>query len=172
MTRLPEGQTMTQTIHPVLLCGGSGTRLWPLSRKSFPKQFSALTGDESLFQSSVLRVKAPGYAAPLIVTGDPFRFVVTEQLAAIEVAALATLIEPQGRNTSPAVLAAALWLAARDPDAVLLVTPSDHVIPDAAAFRGAVAAALPRALAGDLITFGITPTDPMWMLKALINILI
>ena len=145
-------------IHPVILCGGSGTRLWPLSRKSYPKQFARLIGSESLFQSSVLRVKAAGYAAPLIITGDPFRFVVTEQLAAIEVAALATLIEPQGRNTAPAVLAAALWLAKRDPDAVMLVTPSDHVIPDVAAFRAAVTAAVPRALAGDLITFGITPT--------------
>ena len=149
---------MTQPlIHPVILCGGSGTRLWPLSRKSYPKQFARLMGDESLFQSSVRRVNAPGYAAPLVITGEPFRFIVTEQLAAVEVDALAQLIEPQGRNTAPAVLAAALWLARRDPDAVMLVTPSDHVIPDAAAFRAAVQAALPRALAGDLITFGITP---------------
>ncbi len=144
-------------IHPVILCGGSGTRLWPLSRKSYPKQFARLMGNESLFQSSVRRVKAPGYAAPLVITGEPFRFIVTEQLAAIEMDAMAQLIEPQGRNTAPAVLAAALWLAKRDLDAMMLVTPSDHVIPDATEFRRAVEAALPRAQAGDLITFGITP---------------
>ena len=144
-------------IHPVILCGGAGTRLWPLSRKSFPKQFARLLGEESLFQSSVRRVTAAGYAAPLVITGEPFRFIVTEQMAAVEVVALAQLIEPQGRNTAPAVLAAALWLAQRDPDALMLVTPSDHVIPDAQAFRAAVQAALPRALAGDLITFGIAP---------------
>lgn len=114
-------------------------------------------GNESLFQSSVRRVKAPGYAAPLVITGEPFRFIVTEQLAAIEMDAMAQLIEPQGRNTAPAVLAAALWLAKRDLDAMMLVTPSDHVIPDATEFRRAVEAALPRAQAGDLITFGITP---------------
>jgi mannose-1-phosphate guanylyltransferase/mannose-6-phosphate isomerase len=155
----PESQTpMTSPIiHPVILCGGSGTRLWPLSRKSYPKQFARLMGNESLFQSSVRRVKAPGYAAPLVITGEPFRFIVTEQLAAIEMDAMAQLIEPQGRNTAPAVLAAALWLAKRDLDAMMLVTPSDHVIPDATEFRRAVEAALPRAQAGDLITFGITP---------------
>ncbi len=144
-------------IYPVILCGGSGTRLWPLSRKSYPKQFARLLGKESLFQSSVRRVAAPGFAAPLVITGELFRFIVTEQLARVGVDALAQLIEPEGRNTAPAVLAAALWLAQRDPDAVMLVTPSDHVIPDAVAFRAAVQAALPRAMAGDLITFGITP---------------
>ncbi|MDP4032652.1 MAG: mannose-1-phosphate guanylyltransferase/mannose-6-phosphate isomerase [Pseudorhodobacter sp.] len=110
-----------------------------------------------LFQSSVQRVLAPEYAPPLVITGERFRFIVTEQLAAIEVAAQATLVEPEGRNTAPAVLAAALWLAARDPDALMLVTPSDHVIADSDAFRSAVAAAIPCALAGNLVTFGIIP---------------
>lgn len=151
MTPLPT------TVHPVILCGGTGTRLWPLSRKSYPKQFSRLMGAHSLFQSSVQRVLAPGYAPPLVITGEPFRFIVTEQLAAIEVAAQATLVEPDGRNTAPAVLAAALWLAARDPDALMLVLPSDHVIADSEAFRRAIAAAIPCALAGNLVTFGITP---------------
>jgi mannose-1-phosphate guanylyltransferase/mannose-6-phosphate isomerase len=144
-------------IHPVILCGGSGTRLWPLSRQSYPKQFARLTGERSLFQASALRCHARGFAAPLIITGDSFRFIVLEQLAAVEIAPQAVLIEPAARNTAPAILAAALHLAARDPQAVMLVLPSDHVIPDAAAFRQAVAAALPRAEAGDLVTFGIRP---------------
>jgi len=144
-------------IHPVILCGGSGTRLWPLSRQSYPKQFARLTGDESLFQTSARRCTGDGFAPPLVVTGDPFRFIVLEQLAAVQMAPQDVLIEPAARSTAPAIVAAALWLAARDPDAVLLVLPSDHVIPDAAAFRAAVTAALPRAVAGDLVTFGIRP---------------
>ena len=148
---------MTQTIHPVLLCGGSGTRLWPLSRKSFPKQFSALTGDESLFQASARRFVATDFAAPVVVSGSDFRFIVTDQLAAIGVAAQAILIEPEGRNTAAAVLAAALALEAAHPGALMLVAPSDHVIPDDKRFRAAVAAAIPLALSGQLVTFGIKP---------------
>jgi mannose-1-phosphate guanylyltransferase/mannose-6-phosphate isomerase len=147
-------------INPVLLCGGSGTRLWPLSRKSYPKQFARLMGDESLFQASARRLSGDGFAAPLVVTGDPFRFIVTEQLAQISQASQGILIEPEGRNTAPAVLAAALWLADRDAGALMLVAPSDHVIPDADAFRAAVNAAAPCARAGDLVTFGIAPTRP------------
>jgi mannose-1-phosphate guanylyltransferase/mannose-6-phosphate isomerase len=148
------------TIHPVLLAGGAGARLWPLSRRSYPKQFSPLMGEESLFQASARRLSGPGYAAPMVLTGEPFRFIVTEQLAAIEMQADTILIEPEGRNTAPAVLAAALWLAARDPGALMLVAPSDHVIPDDAAFRATVEAARPRAEAGDLVTFGIAPDRP------------
>ena len=146
------------SLHPILLCGGSGTRLWPLSRKSYPKQFSALMGEESLFQASAKRLSGPDFAAPVIVTGDAFRFIVSEQLAAVEQAPQAILIEPEGRNTAPAVLAAALWLAERSPEALMLVAPSDHVIPDTNAFQTAVAAAIPAAEAGKLVTFGITPT--------------
>ena len=145
-------------IHPILLCGGSGTRLWPLSRKSYPKQFAKLMGEESLFQASARRLSGEGFAAPIIVTGDPFRFIVTEQLAQIELAAQDILIEPEGRNTAPAILAAALWIAKTDPYALMLVAPSDHVIPDTAAFAATVQAAAARAQAGDLVTFGITPT--------------
>ncbi len=144
-------------IHPVLLCGGSGTRLWPLSRKSYPKQFARLTGEESLFQASARRLSGPGFAAPMVVTGSDFRFIVTEQLAQAEIAAAAVLIEPSARNTAPAILAAALALAARDPGALMLVAPSDHVIPDAARFRDAVQAAAPLALSGRIVTFGIRP---------------
>lgn len=148
---------MTQTIHPVLLCGGSGTRLWPLSRKSFPKQFSTLSGDESLFQASARRFVAPGFAAPLVVSGSDFRFIVKDQLDAIKVTPIATLIEPQGRNTAPAVLAAALVLDKTEPGALMIVAPSDHVIPQDAKFRAAVLAAVPSALSGQLVTFGIQP---------------
>ena len=149
---------MAQDIHPLLLCGGSGTRLWPLSRKSYPKQFTRLTGEESLFQASARRLSGPGFAPPAIITGSDYRFVVTEQLAGVEIGAAATLIEPEGRNTAPAILAAALELHARAPGALMLVAPSDHVIPDAGAFRAAVQAAVPAAEAGQIVTFGIRAT--------------
>jgi mannose-1-phosphate guanylyltransferase/mannose-6-phosphate isomerase len=148
---------MTQNIHPLLLCGGSGSRLWPLSRKSYPKQFTQLTGTESLFQASARRLSGPGFAAPVVITGADYRFIVTEQLAASEIAAAATLIEPAGRNTAPAILAGALELQARAPGALMLVAPSDHVIPDPAAFRAAVRAAIPAAEARQMVTFGIRP---------------
>lgn len=110
-------------ITPVLLAGGSGTRLWPLSRKSYPKQFTRLVGDESLFQGSARRLSGDGFTAPVIVTGDPFRFIVTEQLAAVEMAADCVLIEPAARNTAPAIAAAALVVAKKDPKAILLIAP-------------------------------------------------
>ena len=122
---------MTQDIHPVLLCGGSGNRLWPLSRKSYPKQFVKLVGEESLFQSSALRLSGAGFAPPSIVTAGDFRFVVIEQLAALEIAPADILIEPLARNTAAAICAAALALDARAAGALMLVAPSDHVIPDA-----------------------------------------
>ncbi|QFT48723.1 Alginate biosynthesis protein AlgA (plasmid) [Roseivivax sp. THAF40] len=149
-----------RSIIPVLLCGGSGTRLWPLSRQSYPKQFSKLVGEESLFQASAHRLSGDGLAAPVVVTSNDFRFIVTEQLAAIEQAASGILIEPEARNTAPAVLAAALWAEIEDPDALLLVAPSDHVIKDTADFRATVQAAIPAAEAGKLVTFGITPSRP------------
>ncbi|EKD61166.1 MAG: hypothetical protein ACD_54C00367G0002 [uncultured bacterium] len=145
-------------IHPVILCGGSGTRLWPLSRKSFPKQFTPILGAESLFQASAQRFRGAEFAAPLVVTGSDFRFIVTEQLSAAGIDPGAILIEPDGRNTAPAVLAAALHLAAQDDEALMVVAPSDHVVPDAAAFRAAVLAGVPAARAGQIVTFGIRPT--------------
>jgi len=145
-------------ITPVLLCGGSGTRLWPLSRKSYPKQFSKLVGDTSLFQASASRLSGEGFAAPMVLTNSDFRFIVTEQLAEAGIDPAAILIEPEGRNTAPAVLAAALWLEKSDPNALMLVAPSDHVVPDAPAFRAAVAAGAKAAQAGQLVTFGIKPT--------------
>ena len=147
-------------ITPVLLCGGSGTRLWPLSRKSYPKQFSPLTGDESLFQASAKRLNGEGFAKPLVVTADAFRFIVTEQLETAGIDAGAVLIEPTGRDTGPAVLSAALHLESVDPEGMMLVAPSDHVIPDEDAFRASVDAAMPAAQSGRLVTFGIAPDRP------------
>jgi mannose-1-phosphate guanylyltransferase/mannose-6-phosphate isomerase len=148
---------MTQPIHPLLLCGGSGTRLWPLSRASYPKQFTALTGPTSPFQNAARLLSGEGFAAPMVSTGSEFRFIVLDQLDAIGIAPAATLIEPEGRNTAPAILAAALVLHATAPGALMLVAPSDHLIPDAARFRAAVRAAAPAARSGRLVTFGIRP---------------
>ena len=152
------------TVYPVILCGGSGTRLWPLSRKSYPKQFVPLLGETSLLQDCARRMRGPAgapYAKPLILTNEAFRFIVPEQLAAVGIDPGPILIEPDGRNTAPAVLAAALYLAAKDPDAIMLVAPSDHVVPDKPAFHAAVAEGVRTIAArGDLVTFGITPDRP------------
>ena len=145
-------------ITPVLLCGGSGTRLWPLSRKSYPKQFVPLVGETTLFQASAQRLAGAGFAAPMVLTNSDFRFIVTEQLAEVGIDPGAILIEPAGRNTAPAVLAAALWLHQQDPEALMLVAPSDHVVPDDAAFRAAVAVGGEAAAQGQIVTFGIKPT--------------
>ena len=145
-------------ITPVLLCGGSGTRLWPLSRKSYPKQFAPLVGEQTLFEISAQRLSGERFNAPLVLTNSDFRFIVTEQLAAAGVDPGAILIEPESRNTGPAVLAAALYLYNQDPDALMLVAPSDHVIPDTKAFQAAIFTGVDAAQAGRLVTFGITPT--------------
>ena len=148
---------MNSVIHPVLLCGGAGTRLWPLSRKSFPKQFAQLTGNESLFQASARRLSGDVFAPPLVVSGSDFRFTVLEQLAAVDITPSGVLIEPAARNTAAAILAAALYLADGYGDALILAAPSDHVIPDNERFRKAVYAATPTARAGQLVTFGVRP---------------
>lgn len=147
-------------ITPVLLCGGSGTRLWPLSRKSFPKQFAAIMGEQSLFQASALRFSGEGFSDPLLVTGDSFRFIVGEQLDALGISAQGTLIEPAGRNTAPAAIAAALMLAKNDPHALMLLVPSDHAITDAQAFRDSVTTGAVAAQEGQIVTFGIAPDRP------------
>ena len=147
-------------ITPVILCGGSGTRLWPLSRKSYPKQFVPLVGENTLFQGSALRLCDEGFAPPLVLTNSDFRFIVAEQLAEIGIDPGAILIEPEGRNTAPAVLAAAIWLEKSDPDGLMLVAPSDHVVPDIEAFRAATLAGAEAAREGQLVTFGIKPTHP------------
>ncbi|MFQ6547226.1 mannose-1-phosphate guanylyltransferase/mannose-6-phosphate isomerase [Aestuariibius sp. 2305UL40-4] len=148
-------------ITPVLLCGGSGTRLWPLSRKSYPKQFVPLLSDETLYQATAKRLTGANgthaFAPPIVVTNSDFRFIVTEQLQETGIDPGAVLIEPAARNTAPAILAAVLHAHANDPEAILLVSPTDQVVPDPAAFRKAVAAGLPATDQGQLVTFGITP---------------
>lgn len=145
-------------VNPVLLCGGSGTRLWPLSRKSYPKQFVPLLGDQTLFQAAAARLHQ--HEPPTIVTNSDFRFIVTEQLTSIGINPGAILIEPDGKNTAPAVLAAALYLQGAFPDTIMLVCPSDHWIPEKAEFNKAVETAVEAAQAGQMVTFGISPTSP------------
>lgn len=148
------------SIIPVVLSGGSGTRLWPLSRRSRPKQFLPLVGDRSLFAETLARVGADGWAAPLIVCSDEHRFLVAECCRETGTTPREIVLEPAPRNTAPAIATAALLVIERDPDAVLLVLPSDHAIADARAFRDTVNNALPAAEAGDLVTFGVAPTSP------------
>ena len=147
-------------ILPVILCGGSGTRLWPVSRSAYPKQFVAMHGEGSLYQQALKRVSGSGFADPVVITSDQFRFTAAEQLQSVDVERHSILLEPEGRNTAPAVLAVSLWAAARDPKAVLLLVPSDHVIPDADAFKAAVFKAFDAAVAGSIVTFGIQPDRP------------
>ena len=152
---------MTSTdITPVILCGGSGTRLWPVSRKGFPKQFIELIGEGSLFQQSSARLSGAGFAAPLIVTNSAFRFIATQQLGDANIDPGAVLIEPEARNTAPALLAAAIVQAQTDADAIMLAAPSDHYITKADAFRATVSAGVEAAKAGQIVTFGITPDRP------------
>jgi mannose-1-phosphate guanylyltransferase / mannose-6-phosphate isomerase len=149
-----------QQITPVILCGGSGSRLWPLSRKSYPKQFVPLVGNKTLFQNSSERLIGPQFKNPVIVTNSDYRFIVSEQLQEIGIDPRAILIEPEGRNTAPAILAAALFEYQINPDAILVVAPSDHVIKDVNAFQLAIEEAYKVALDGQLVTFGIKPTHP------------
>ncbi len=146
---------------PVLLCGGSGTRLWPLSREAYPKQFLPLAGDFSLLQSTCMRLHGlPGAEAPLLISNEEHRFMVAEQCRQIGVVPQALMLEPVGRNTAPAIAVAALHAMATLEDPIILVLPSDHVLRDEDGFRQAVLAALPAAEAGGLLTFGIVPTAP------------
>jgi mannose-1-phosphate guanylyltransferase/mannose-6-phosphate isomerase len=145
-------------ITPVLLCGGSGTRLWPTSRKSYPKQFAQAFGEHTLFQKTALRFHGQGYESPIIVTHADYRFVVAEQLLDIGIEAQAILVEPEGRDTAPAILAAALSVATKEPDKLLVFAPTGHVIHDDNALRTAIDVSLERAKAGDIVTFGVTPT--------------
>lgn len=147
------------TITPVVLTGGAGTRLWPLSREHFPKQLLPLAGDRSLFQGTIGRfADGARFDAPIVVTNENLRFVVAEQMRVLGCTPQATLLEPVARNTAPAVAAAALTAAARDPDALLLVVPSDHLIRDPDSFARAVEQARPAARAGHLVTFALKPS--------------
>jgi mannose-1-phosphate guanylyltransferase/mannose-6-phosphate isomerase len=148
-------------IYPVILSGGAGTRLWPLSRAVLPKQLLPLVSDKTMLQETALRVAGwPGLMAPLVVCGNDHRFLVAEQLREIGVTPLGILLEPAGRNTAPAVAAAACYLKAIDPEAVMLVLPADHVILDNEAFKAAVERAVALVGHGALATFGIVPQAP------------
>jgi mannose-1-phosphate guanylyltransferase/mannose-6-phosphate isomerase len=148
------------SITPVILCGGSGTRLWPVSRKGFPKQFIGLIGEGSLFQQSSKRLSGEAFTAPMVVTNSDFRFVVTQQLTEAGITPGDVLIEPAARNTAPALLAAALVQAERDPDALMLAAPSDHYITDAETFRRSLMKGADAAADGQIVTFGIRPDKP------------
>ncbi|MBM3554267.1 MAG: mannose-1-phosphate guanylyltransferase, partial [Alphaproteobacteria bacterium] len=149
------------TIVPVILSGGAGTRLWPLSRAHYPKQFLPLVGTSTLLQETARRVSDNAFfAPPILVANEEHRFVVAEQLRLVGVEPTAIYLEPVGRNTAPAIAIAALAALARDPNAILLVLPSDHVVKDVPAFRADVAVAAAAARAGRLVTFGIKPTEP------------
>ncbi|MES2670984.1 MAG: mannose-1-phosphate guanylyltransferase/mannose-6-phosphate isomerase [Pseudomonadota bacterium] len=147
-------------VQPVLLSGGSGTRLWPLSREAYPKQFLPLVGDDTMLQATWRRVAALSRRAPLVVANEEHRFLVAEQLRVIGAPTPRIVLEPVGRNTAPAIAAAALIARLDGGDPLLLVLPSDHVVRDDAAFRAAVIAAAPAADTGALVTFGIVPEAP------------
>ena len=146
------------SIVPVILSGGSGTRLWPMSRPEKPKQMLALTAEETMLQLTASRAAGERFAAPIVVANARHTDMIEEQLAAIGAKPQALILEPMGRNTAPAIALAAL--AAPDAASPLLVMPSDHVIDDVDAFRAAIEAALPMVEEGWLVTFGITPDAP------------
>ena len=147
-------------ITPVILSGGSGTRLWPLSREAHPKQFLPILGEHSLLQATALRLDGLQAAAPIVVANESHRFLVAEQLQQIGLRAGALLLEPVGRNTAPAIAVAAFQALQGDDDTVLLVMPSDHAIRDVPGFQAAVMQALPAARSGAMVTFGIVPEAP------------
>ncbi|WP_371142030.1 mannose-1-phosphate guanylyltransferase/mannose-6-phosphate isomerase [Burkholderia cepacia] len=148
-------------IHPVILCGGSGTRLWPMSRGGYPKQYLKLIGEDTLVQQTALRLShIPNVASPIVITNSEQRFLVSEQLRRVGVTPSSVVLEPVGRNTAPAIAVAALLALNDSPNALLLVLPSDHVIQDDKAFVAAALEAAQIAVDRHLVTFGITPTEP------------
>ena len=150
-------------IYPVLLAGGSGTRLWPLSRKSYPKQFSKLIGEITLFQASALRLTSSDnvkFAEHITLTNSDFRFIIGEQLQEVGIDPGPVLIEPESKNTAAAILAASLFAYAKDKNAIMLVAPSDHVIPDTGNFHKAIKVGLSHVQNQKIVTFGVKPTHP------------
>lgn len=150
----------TLSFLPVILAGGSGSRLWPLSRQLNPKQFLKLTGDATMLQETVKRLHGLAMQAPLVICNDEHRFLVAEQMRAIGSAEATVILEPVGRNTAPAIALAALQVTAEGDDPLLMVLAADHLIRDSQAFQASIASALPLAAAGKLVTFGIVPDRP------------
>lgn len=154
-------RTTSPQIHPVILSGGSGTRLWPMSREHYPKQLLPLCSDQSMLQDTAVRVRDPArFAAPLLICNQEHRFIIAEQVRQIGLTAQAIILEPVARNTAAAAAVAALTLAETDPDALLLLLPADHLIRDQQAFLSAVESAAAVAATGRLVTFGIVPRTP------------
>ena len=165
MTHVSSSTKQVLTVQPVILCGGSGTRLWPLSRTGFPKQFLCLTGNESLFQQAAQRLANFGnaeiqVAAPIIVTGEDHRFLASEQLRETGIDLGCALLEPVGRNTAPALTLAALEAVEGGADPVLVVTPADQTVANPAAFTAAMQQAVTEADNGTIVILGVTPTHP------------
>lgn len=157
----PELATGLEAVVPVLLSGGSGSRLWPLSREQYPKQLLRIAGERTMIQETALRVSDPGaFGRPIIVCNHEHRFAIAEQMQEVGVSPARIILEPLGRNTAPAIAVAAQVAVQDDPEAILLVLPADHVVLDKARFHDAVAAATVAARAGNLVTFGILPTAP------------
>ena len=134
-----------RNIVPVILSGGSGTRLWPVSRESFPKQFWPLISERTMIQDTAARAIGPGFAAPVVVCNQEHRFLVAEQMRALGIEGTRVVLEPVGRNSAPAILAAALLVAETDPDAVLWMMAADHAIADLPALHAALDAAAMRS---------------------------
>ena len=148
-------------LHPVLLCGGSGTRLWPLSRRALPKQFLPLVSDQSMLQETLQRLRGLAQlSAPIVVSSNDHRFLVADQLREIGITPASLILEPVARNTAPAVALAAFAALKNDPDARMLILPSDHIIGKISEFHDAINAALPLAGQGYLTAFGIVPDKP------------
>lgn len=147
-------------IVPVILSGGTGSRLWPVSRESFPKQFWPLLGRHTMIQETALRAHGADFAPPVVVSNNEHRFVVAAQLREAGIAGARILLEPVGRNSAPAILAAALLVAETDPDAVLWMMAADHAVQDLPALHAALAVAANAARDGRIVTFGMQPTAP------------
>ena len=147
-------------IHPVIMSGGAGSRLWPLSRQLYPKQLLPLAGDKTMIQDTVTRVEGARFARPMVICNQEHRFLVAEQLREIGVEGAVIVLEPVGRNTAPAAAVAALMLAERDPSALILLMPADHVVTDKRAFLEAVGIAAGVAREGAIVTFGIAAKTP------------
>lgn len=147
-------------ITPVILCGGAGTRLWPVSRKAHPKQFTPLISHETPYQATLRRFSGPDFTTPMVLTNEEFRFTAASQANDLGISDLRIVLEPEARDTAAAILCAALLLAQDDPEAVMLVSPSDHAIEDTQAFAASVKQARQAMNDGELITFGVPPDRP------------